>query len=289
MYHTKSDLLQAIQQKFPELGRGQKKVAQYILSHTEEVAFLTAAQLGKNVGVSEATVVRFASLLGYGGFPDFQTSIQNMMRQDISTITRLEKRAELQSEHGETSILQAILQADQANLGLFVSDTPEETFSQAVDAIVEAREVYICGLRSAYSIAFFLWFSLRFFLHNVHLVSPGIGDLAEQLLDADEQDVFIGFSTKRYAKPTIEVARHLKQRHVKIISISDNLMSPLSPLADIRFIIRSDVSTFIESQVVSMSLVNALVTAVALKQKQQTFEVLSRLEKSFKDLDTYAI
>ncbi len=170
-----------------------------------------------------------------------------MMRQDISTITRLEKRAELQLEQGETSILQAILQADQANLGLFVSDTPDQTFSQAVDAIVEARKVYICGLRSAYSIAFFLWFSLRFFLHNVHLVSPGIGDLAEQLLDADERDVLIGFSTKRYAKPTIEVARHLKQRCVKIISISDNLMSPLSPLADIRFIIRSDVSTFIES------------------------------------------
>ena len=289
MYQTKNELLEAIQKKFSELGRGQKKVAQYILTHTEEVAFLTAAQLGKNVGVSEATVVRFASLMGYNGFPDFQTSIQNMMRQDISTITRLEKRAEQQAEQGASSVLNAILQADQANLGLFASDTSEEDFSQAVDSILQAREIYICGLRSSYSIAYFLWFSLRFFLHKVHLISPGIGDLPEQLLFAEKEDIFIGMCTKRYAKPTIEIAKVLKKRGVKIISISDNVMSPLAPLADIGFIIRSDVSSFIESQVVSMSLINALITAVALKQKQETVEVLGRLEESFKELDTYAI
>jgi DNA-binding MurR/RpiR family transcriptional regulator len=289
MYTTKDELLQAIQEKFPQIGRGQKKVAQYVLTHTEEVAFLTAAQLGKNVGVSEATVVRFASLLGYDGFPDFQTHIQNMMRQDITTITRLEKRAEQHTDQRSQSILQAILEADQTNLTLFAADTPEEDFARAVDMIVNAREVYICGLRSSYSIAFFLWFSLRFFLHKVHLVQPGIGDLPEQLLFADQRDLFIGISTKRYAKATIEIAQALKKHSVKIISIADNIMSPLSPLADLQFTIRSDVSSFIESQVVAMSLINALVTAVALKQKKETLEELSKLEDSFSEFGTYAI
>ena len=289
MYQTKIELLKGIQERFPQLGRGQKKVAQYVLTHTEEVAFLTAAQLGKNVGVSEATVVRFASLLGYDGFPDFQSRIQNMMRQDISTITRLEKRAEEQAVQGSKSIFQTILDADQTNLTLFSKDTSEETFSQAVDMIVNAKEIYICGLRSSYAIAFFLWFSLRFFRHEVHLITPGIGDLPEQLLFANKNDVFIGISTKRYAKATVEIAQALKKHHVPIIGIVDNIMSPLTPLVDIQFTVRSDVSSFIESEVVSMSLVNALVTAIALQHKSKTVEELSRLESTFDELGTYAM
>lgn len=287
MYQTKSELLQAIQERFPKLGRGQKKIAQYILTHMEEVAFLTAAQLGKKVGVSEATVVRFASLLGYEGFPNFQFHIQNMMRQDITTISRLEKRAEQQARQRSTSILQEILQADQTNLALFASDTSEGTLSHAVDLIVDARDVYICGLRSSYSLAFFLWFSLRFFLHKVHLITPGIGDLPEQVLFADHRDILISISSKRYSKRTIEIAQALKKRQVKVIAISDNILSPLAQLAEVHFTVRTDVSSFIESQVVSMSLINALVTAVALKHKQETVEELSKLEESFKEFETY--
>ncbi len=289
MYQTKTELLAGIQERFPQLGRGQKKVAQYVLTHTEEVAFLTAAQLGKNVGVSEATVVRFAALLGYEGFPDFQTHIQNMMRQDISTITRLEKRAEQQSTQGASSILKAILEADQTNLTLFASDTSEETFERAVEMIANAREIYICGLRSSYSLAFFLWFSLRYFLPKVHMVKPGIGDLPEQLEFADENDVFIGISIKRYSKATLEIAQALKKHKVRIIGIVDNIMSPITPLTDIQFTVRSDVSSFIESEVVPMSLINALVTAIALQHKSKTVEELERLENTFNELGIYAM
>ena len=289
MYQTKTELLAGIQERFPQLGRGQKKVAQYVLTHTEEVAFLTAAQLGKNVGVSEATVVRFASLLGYEGFPDFQTHIQNMMRQDISTITRLEKRAEQQSTQGSKSILKAILEADQTNLTLFAADTTEETFEKAVEMISTAKEIYICGLRSSYALAFFLWFSLRYFLPKVHLVKPGIGDLPEQLEFADKDDVFIGISTKRYSKATVEIAQALKKHDVPIIGIVDNIMSPITPLTDIQFTVRSDVSSFIESEVVPMSLINALVTAIALQHKSKTVEELGRLENTFDELGIYAM
>ena len=212
-----------------------------------------------------------------------------MMRQDISTITRLEKRAEEQAIQGSKSILQTILEADQTNLMLFAKDTPEETFDRAVNLIGEAREIYICGLRSSYAIAFFLWFSLRYFLHKAHLVKPDIGDLPEQLLYANEQDVFIGISTKRYSKATIEIAQALKKRSVPIIGIVDNIMSPLTPLTDIQFSFRSDVSSFIESEVVPMSLINALVTAVALRHKSKTVEELSRLETTFGELETYAM
>ncbi|GAK51815.1 transcriptional regulator, RpiR family [Candidatus Moduliflexus flocculans] len=289
MYQTKAELLQGIQERFPDLGRGQKRVAQYVLAHTEEVAFLTAAQLGKNVGVSEATVVRFAALLDYDGFPDFQTHIQNMMRQDISTITRLEKRAEQQATQGSKSILQAILEADQTNLTLFASDTTEKTFTDAVEMIGNAREIYICGLRSSHSVALFLWFSLRYFLRKVHLITPGIGDLPEQLLSATDQDIFIGINMKRYSRVTVEIAKALKKHGVKILSIADNIMSPLTPLADVQFTVRSDVSSFIESQVVTMSLSNALVTAIALQHKAKTVEELSRLESSFDEFETYAM
>ncbi len=287
MYQNKDELLQAIQDKFPQLGRGQKKIAQYVITHTEEVAFLTAAQLGKTVGVSEATVVRFASLIGYKGFPDLQSSIQNMMRQNITTIARLEKHAERQAELGSSSVLQAILDADQANLSLFASDTSIETFSKAVDMIGKARKIYICGLRSSYSLAFFLWFSLRYFMHNVQLLTVGIGDLPDQLLFADSRDVLIGIHTKRYSKATFGIAQALKKHDVKIIVIADNILSPLTPLADLQFTIRTDVSSFIESQVVPMSLINALVTALALEHKQEALEELSKLEASFKEFDTY--
>lgn len=288
MYQNKKELLDTIQEKFPQLGRGQKKVAQYVLNNSEEVAFLTAAQLGKNVGVSEATVVRFAAFLGYNGFPDFQSCIQNMMRQDITTITRLEKRAELQSEQTHMSILHAILEADQTNLNLFGADTTAEQFEQAVDMIVKARKIYICGLRSSYPPAFFLWFSLRYFLHRkVQMLKLGIGDLPEQLMFADERDILIAVSVKRYTKSTISIADALKKRGVTIVTIADNVMAPITPLADLQFTVRSDVSSFIESQVVPMSLINALVTAVALKQKQEAVKELGALEEGLKEFDTH--
>jgi DNA-binding MurR/RpiR family transcriptional regulator len=289
MYQTKPELLQAIQDKFPQIGRGQKKVAQYVLAHTEEVAFITAAELGRRVGVSEATVVRFAGLLGYPGFPAFQAQIQDLMRQDISTLSRLEKRAEHQAAQRATSILQEILQADQMNLGLLAADTSEATFAQAVKLIVDARDIYVCGLRTAYAPAFFLWFSLRFFRRRVHLVTPGIGDLPEQLGFVNQRDVVIGISFKRYARRTVEIVRALQKRQARIIAISDNLMSPLTPLADAAFTVRTDVSSFIESQTVVMSLINALVTAVALQQKHVTMQELSKLEDSFQEFATYVM
>jgi DNA-binding MurR/RpiR family transcriptional regulator len=271
-----SKLFERIKQYYPRLTRGQKALAEFITTHYDRAAFLTAAKLGQIVGLSESTVVRFASALGYNGFPELQEDLQEVVKNKLSTVERLELSADYMAQE---SVLKKVLQTDIENIRLTMEEVSESEFDSAVEAILDANRIYILGLRSAAALSNFLGYYLNLILQNVNIVNLGLSDIYEQLLPAKSGDLIIGISFPRYTRITVEAFEFAKNRGAKTIAITDSSLSPLGRKADFTLVAKSDMASFVDSFVAPMSVINALIIAVGMKEKSRISETLATLEE----------
>lgn len=271
-----ADLLTAIEQASPAFSKGQYRIAQYISTHYDKAAFMTASKLGSTVGVSESTVVRFASELGYSGYPELQRALQELIRNRLTTVQRMELSSEQLAEGG---VLQKVLTSDIDRIRRTLEMTSEEDFLRAVELISSARRVYIVGVRSSRTLAFFLHFYLHLITENAMLVGgESVSELYEQLLWVGEGDVVIGISFPRYSARTARALKYAKDSGAKVIALTDSMASPLAPHADSVLIAKSDMTSFVDSLVAPLSLINALLAAVGMKRGQEVSATLSKLE-----------
>jgi DNA-binding MurR/RpiR family transcriptional regulator len=279
-----SKLMERIRKNFSNMSKGQKRLAEYITTHYDRAAFLTAANLGKTVGLSESTVVRFAYALGYNGYPDLQKDIQEMVKQKLSTVERLELSADYL---GNESILKKVLQTDIENIKLTMEEISERVFDTVVDEILKANRIYIIGLRSATSQAYFLGYYLNLILRNVNIVTLGLNDLFEQLLAAGKGDVVIGISFPRYTRNTVEAFKFAKELGATAIAITDSDLSPLGRIADHTLTAKSDMASFIDSFVAPLSVINSLIIAVGMKKKDKISKSLKVLEDVWENYNVF--
>ncbi len=271
-----ADLAERVRQRASGFSEGQKAVADYILRDYERAAFLTAARLGQRVGVSESTVVRFAMALGYAGYPEMQQILQDMVRNKLTTVDRLLGSVDGLAEH--ESVLAKVMQQDIDNIRHTLQETVPEAFEEAVGLILDARRIYVTGLRSASSLAMFFSFCLNWALGNVHTLISGVEDWLEQMGQLGENDLLIAISFPRYTRKTVEIVEHARGRGARILAITDSVMSPLARHATVVLPARSSIDSYVDSFTAPLSLINALLTAVAQRQKERTVASLDRLE-----------
>ena len=274
------DLMRVIQSKFTRLSKGQKMIADFILKHYDKAAFMTAAKLGQNVGVSESTVVRFAIELGYEGSPELQKSLQELVKTKLTAVQRLELTNDLVDEE---NALKSVLKADMENIRTTMEKVNQRTFDAFVDTIVEGKKVYIIGLRSSSALSEFLGFYLNLILNNVEVLHHGMSDIYEQLLHLGEGDVVIGIGFPRYSIKTVQVLKFARGRGAKIISLTDSLLSPLASVSDLTVIAQSNMASFVDSLVAPMSIINAIIISVGLKRRQSVTEAFSKLEEIWEE------
>ncbi len=269
------ELAGRIRAKGPVLSDGQRAVADYILHEYERAAFLTAAKLGAKVGVSESTVVRFATALGYNGYPEMQQILQDIVRSKLTTVDRL-----LGSVNclGDESVLSKVMQQDCDNIRNTLHETNPESFEQAITLLLGARRIYVSGLRSASSLAMFLSLCLNWALGNTQALVSGVEDWIEQLSKLGPEDVVVAISFPRYTRKTIDVADFAARRGAKVLAITDSVMSPLARHAEVVLTARSSIDSFVDSFAAPLSLINAILTAVGQRAKDQTVASLARLE-----------
>lgn len=280
------DILSIIEKATSGFSKGQRKIAQYILNNYDKAAFMTASKLGKTVGVSESTVVRFAAELGYAGYPEMRKALQDMIRNCLTSVQRIEAAKSLMENE---DILAAVLNSDIEQIRLTMEETNREDFQNAVDAICSAEHIYIFGLRSSAAIASFMGFYFNFLFENVRVVNENsVSEVFEQILRIGEKDVIIALSFPRYSKRTIKAMRYAKDRKASVIGITDNINSPIAKLADIPLCARSDMVSFVDSLVAPLSLVNALIVATSAKAKGNELETdFARLETMWSEYDIY--
>ena len=280
------DILTIIEEASHGFSKGQRVIAKYILENYDKAAFMTASKLGKTVNVSESTVVRFAAELGYDGYPEMRKALQDMIRNCLTSVQRIEvARGLLENQ----DILTAVLTSDIEQIKITMEETNRADFQSAVDAIVNADHIYIFGLRSSAALASFMGFYFNLLFENVRVVNENsVSEVFEQILRIGENDVFIGLSFPRYSKRTIKAMRYAKDRGAKVVGITDNALSPIAKIADTALCARSDRVSFVDSLVAPLSLVNALIVATSAKAKGQELTTdFARLEAIWAEYDIY--
>lgn len=285
MENNKQDLMRSIQVKFPRLSKGQKLIAEYILKHYDKAAFMTAAKLGSSVGVSESTVVRFANELGFSGYPKLQKSLQELIKNKLTTVQRIELSNDFITQE---NALKGVLKADMENIRATLEKINHKTFEDVVNSLFKAKKIYIIGLRSSSALAEFLAFYLNLILDNVKVVAYGVSDIFEQMLNVSDEDVVIGIGFPRYATRTIEALAFAKSRNADVVAITDSLLSPLAARADYTLIAQSNMASFVDSLVAPLSVINALIIAVGLREKEKISRTFSTLESIWEEYQVYS-
>lgn len=279
------DILHDISQKMNKLSKGQKRIGNYILNHYDKAAFMTASKLGDIVGVSESTVVRFAFELGYDGYPKLQRSLQEMIRNRLTAVQRIEVASE---RIGTEEVLDKVLHLDIEKIRRTLEETSRDDFNGAVNSIVKARTIYILGSRSAATLASFLAFYFNLIFSNIKLVqTTSAGEMFEQILRINEEDIMIGISFPRYSKKTVNALTFARKSGAKVIAITDSVSSPLVKEADYFLQARSDMASFVDSLVAPLSLLNALIVAVGLKKSDELKQTFDKLETIWDEYDVY--
>ncbi|TCP29000.1 RpiR family transcriptional regulator [Scopulibacillus darangshiensis] len=263
----------SIAEKLPTMSKSHKKIAKFILENTNTVPFFTVAKMAKKAEVSEATVVRFAVQLGYSGYPELQQHMQNSVQQQLTTVERLQMSSQVYE--GKEQGIYDIFQDDIENIKTTMGKLDISAFNNAVNAILNAKKVYISANRSAASLGVFLQYYLNIVLENTELIRS-VEELPEQLYKLDSRDVVFGISFARYSSSTVKTMAFAKKQGAKTIVLTDNLLSPLVPNSDIVLTAASQVPTFIDSFAAPLSLINALVTHVG---KERINDVDCHLEK----------
>ncbi|KOA20912.1 putative HTH-type transcriptional regulator YbbH [Clostridium homopropionicum DSM 5847] len=285
MDENNQDLMRTIQMKFPRLSKGQKLIAEYILKHYDKAAFMTAAKLGTSVGVSESTVVRFANELGFSGYPKLQKALHDLIKNKLTTVQRIEISNSLINQE---NALKGVLKADMENIRSTLEKINHKDFEEVVDNIFKAKKIYIIGLRSSTVLAEFLGFYLNMILDNVKVVKHGISDVFDQMINVTKDDLVIGIGFPRYAARTVEALSFAQSKGTKVVAITDSLLSPLATRAEYTLIAQSNMASFVDSLVAPLSVINALIVAVGLREKDYISNLFKELETIWEEYQVYS-
>ena len=281
----KMDILSVLEHKFPSFSKGQRTIAQFILKNYDKAAFMTAARLGEVTGVSESTVVRFAADLGYRGYPGMKKALQEIVRNRLTSVERIEAAESTMDGH---DVLKAVLRADINNLQATLDEIDQDYFNQAVDMILSAKHIYIIGMRTSTTLADFLATYLKLLLDNVTVVKEiAAREVYEQLLRIGEGDLIIGISFPRYSKRTLSAMQYARDRGAKVIALTDSQLSPLARVADHLLLARSDMASFVDSLVAPLSVINALIVAVGMSRRDEIEHTFNKLESIWEKYDVY--
>ena len=281
----KTDILKYIEDNFIKFSKGQKQIATYLKEHYDKAAYMTAAKLGREVGVSESTVVRFVMEIGFDGYPAFQRSLRELIRAKLTAVQRIEVTNSL---IGEGNVLEKVLCSDIDKIKRTLEGIDKKSFDDAVKNIIDAKTFYILGMRASSYLAGFFNYSLRMLSDNVRFIQTTSGsETFEQMMNIDEGDALFAISFPRYSQSIIKGVEFAKKAGADVIALTDSESSPIAEHADQLLVAQSDMASFADSLVAPMSVINALIVAVTRERSEEFSARLHRLEEAWDEYHVY--
>lgn len=277
------DMIDRLNQSGKRLSKGHRRIAQYIVEHYDKAVFMTASRLGESVGVSESTVVRFAAALGYEGYPQLQRSLQELVSHRLTANQRFEMSTEIDPHDA----LNIVMKSDMQNLRGTLETMDSAAFEDVVQRLLNAKAIYVMGLRSAAPLAQFMGYYLNYIFDDVHLISSGATDVFEEVSKMREGAVLVGISFPRYSTRTLEAMRFAKRCGAQVVAITDGPMSPLCAIADVTLTARTDMASFVDSLAAPLSVINALLVALGLNRKEALSQHFRQLESIWNTYQVY--
>ena len=279
------DIMSILQEKAPTFSKGQRKIAQYITEAYDKAAFMTANKLGKTVGVSESTVVRFAVDLGFDGYPSMQKSMQEMVLNRLTSVQRI---GVTNDRLGDQDVVSMVIHSDMEKLRQTEETVSREEFAASVNAILKAKRIYILGVRSVAPLANFLGYYLNYMFNNVHVISGySAGEMFEKIVGVNHEDVVVAFSFPRYSASTTKAANYCHSTGATVIGFTDSRQSPLGQCCDHVLISKSDMVSLVDSLVAPLSIVNALIVAIAARREKELSRTFENLERIWDEYNVY--
>lgn len=279
------NLTSRINRHIDTMSKGQKKLAGFILANYDRAVFMTAAKMGKTVGVSRSTVVRFATLLEYKGYPEFQKAMESLVQEKLNSIERIEVASGKMSRQ---EVLETVLKADAERIKLTLDNIDRKAFETAVDWLLDARRIYVVGVRSCTALADFLGFYLNIIFDNVKVISTNnFSEMFEQMIRINKKDCIIGISFPRYSMRTLKAMEFANDRNARVIAITDSKNSPLGLYSSCNLLARSDMASIVDSLVAPLSVINALIVSLCIKRQDEVIENLEMLEGVWNQYQTF--
>ena len=279
------NLLDRIHTAMDGLSKRQRLIAEYIIDHYDKAAYMTASKLGETVGVSESTVVRFATEIGYDGYPELQKAMQEMIRDKLTSVQRIDVASD---RIDYENVLSSVLNQDIKLIKKTMEENNNDSFKIAVDSIVNARTIYIFAVKSSFALARFLGYYFELIFGNVKIIeTTSKTQMYEQLFRIDKQDVLIGISFPRYSSSTVEAMHFASQQGANVIAITDSLSSPVTKVSDCVLIAKSDMASVVDSLVAPLSLINALIVATVEQKRDEVTQTFKQLESIWDRYDLY--
>ena len=283
--NNSNELINRINEKYSSMSKGQKLLSTYITDNYDKAVFLTAEKLGKVVGVSESTVVRFATHLGYRGYPEFQKALEELVRNKLNSIQRMEVTY---GRISQSKILDTVLQSDAEKIKSTLEQIDQNAFESALDIILNAKHIYIVGIRSCAPLASFMSFYFNLMFDNVHLLhTSSSSELFEQMVRISEEDVIIGISFPRYSMRTLKAMEFANNRNAKVITLTDSVHSPMNLYSSCNLIAKSDMASIVDSLVAPLSVINALIVALCMRKQSEVAGTLEALEDIWNEYQVY--
>ena len=279
------DILTRLSDNRKSFSKGQRLIAQYITENYDKAAFMTAGRLGSTVGVSESTVVRFATELGYDGYPGMRRAMQEMVRSRLTSVQRIAVAKDMLDGN---NVLKSVMSSDVDKLQSTLEEVDRDSFDKAVNAIENARNLYIVGMRSSAALASFMAFYMNFLIDNVRLIhDTTANEVYEQIMHIGAEDVYVGISYPRYSSSSLKAMKFAKSRGAAVVALTDNGYSPFAAEADINLYAKSDMVSFLDSLVAPMSLINALIVAVAARKQETLAQTFGYLEGLWSEYEVF--
>lgn len=283
--HHGSDIITRINENFSFMSKSHKVIAAYISDHYDQAVFMTAAKLGETVGISESTVVRFAFGLGYEGYPEFQKALEDWVKNKLNTVQRMGAKY---GKSTQSEILNSVLASDIEKINDTMQNLDTAAFETAVDIILEAKKIYVVGIRSCAPLADFLCFYLNMIREDIQLVNTtSVSEMFEQMIRISGEDAIIGISFPRYSMRTLKAMEFASDRSAKVVTITDSVHSPMNLYSSCNLLARSDMVSIVDSLVAPLSVINALVVALCLKRPDAVKHNLESLEQAWNNYQVY--
>lgn len=280
-----TDIITRMNEQYRHMSKSHKAIAGYITEHYDQAVFMTAAKLGETLGISESTVVRFAAGIGYEGYPEFQKALEEWVKGQLNSIQKMGVKY---GNSTQSEILTSVLSADMEKIQDTILNLDPNAFETAVDTLLEAKNVYIVGLRSCEPLARFLHFYLNMIRGNVILLSTSsVSEMFEQMIRIDDQDAIIGISFPRYSMRTLKAMEFANDRNAKVIALTDSIHSPMNLYSSCNLMAKSDMVSIVDSLVAPLSVINGLVVAMCLKRPAEVKENLETLEYTWNNYQVY--
>ena len=267
------------------MSKSHRRIAEYVTAPDSTPGLLTAGTIAQAVGVSEATVVRFAQALGYKGYPEMQRSMQKALVQDVTTVRRFE--ATLRELGPAESVVERCLSEDAQALRATAKTLDTAQVASAAEAMLRGGQIFIVGHLMAYPAAHLLWIGCRMIGLPAVLVESSGADSALHLHQAVENDVLISVSMHRYNAGTVSVVEMAQRMGMTRVAITDDVLSPTAVRSDFALVTAQSGATFFQSTAPVISVVDALLTVCSILRPERSQSSLAGLEENWDQTGTF--